>query len=137
MITGDKDTYVNELASWIAAGRKTTKPRRRETVAAFLAIRENVKEAIAAGYALKTIWENMHETGRISFRYETFLRHVRRLITNAPPVPPTLSATVNHAARENSGKQAIPKASGELIKSALPEIKSFNFDPSPKLEDLL
>lgn len=76
-------TYFDELAEWAAAESKSTKSRRKETLAAFLAVRANVKEAAAAGYALKTIWKHMRETGRISFRYETFLKHVRRHITNA------------------------------------------------------
>jgi hypothetical protein len=64
-------TFLEELAKWATGASQTIKPRRKETLAAFLAVREEVKEAIAAGYALKTIWEHMHETGRVSFRYET------------------------------------------------------------------
>ena len=50
-----------------------------------MAARADVKEAMEAGYALKIIWEHMRETGRIPFRYETFLKYVRQHITNAPP----------------------------------------------------
>lgn len=77
--------FLEGLVEWEKKSRKATKPRRKETQTAFLAVREDVKDAAAAGYALKTIWEHMHETSRLSYRYETFLRHVRKYITDAPP----------------------------------------------------
>ncbi|KLC12609.1 peptide transporter, partial [Xanthomonas perforans] len=37
--------------------------------------------------------EYMRETGRIPFRYETFLKYVRQHITNAPPGSMNQSST--------------------------------------------
>lgn len=130
-------TFLEELAKWAAGTRQTTKPRRKETLAAFLAVRQNVKEAIAAGYALKTIWEHMHETGRVSFRYETFLRHVRRHITNAPPERPKLPVPVKSEVQAKGGNESKPKALTEPKKSGVPSVGCFNFDPTPKKEELL
>ncbi|WP_269798990.1 TraK family protein [Thauera phenolivorans] len=42
-------TFLEELAKWATGTRQTTKPRRKETMAVFLAVRQDVKEAIAAG----------------------------------------------------------------------------------------
>jgi hypothetical protein len=130
-------TFLEELAKWAIGTRQTTKPRRRETLAAFLAVREDVKEAIAAGYALKTIWEHMHETGRVSFRYETFLRHVRRHITNAPSETTRSLATAKPTAQGKRGNQSMPTALRELKKSDVSPVGRFNFDPTPKREELL
>ena len=58
--------------------------KRKDYLPAFMAARSDVMEAMAAGFALKIIWEHMHEIGRIPFRYETFLKYVHRHITNAP-----------------------------------------------------
>jgi len=69
------------LASRTAERCKAKNLARCEYAAAFLAERANVIEASAAGFSLRTIWEHMHETGRIPFRYETFLRYVQRYIT--------------------------------------------------------
>lgn len=85
-------SFREELAAWVAQRDEAARPKRQETLATFLALRAEVIEATAAGYALKTIWEHLREAGRVSFRYETFLKHVRRHITNLPsgqskPVP--------------------------------------------------
>jgi hypothetical protein len=45
-------TFLEELAKWTTGASQTTKPRRKETLAAFLAVRDDVKEATAAGYAV-------------------------------------------------------------------------------------
>ncbi len=131
------NTFLEELAKWATGARQTTSPRRKETLAAFLAVRADVKEAIAAGYALKTIWEHMKETGRVSFRYETFLRHVRRHITNAPPERPKQPAPMISEVQAKGGDESKPKALTEPKKSGVPSVGCFNFDPTPNKEELL
>lgn len=130
-------TFLEELAKWATGTRQTIKPRRKETLAAFLAVREDVKAATAAGYALKTIWEHMHETGRVSFRYETFLRHVRRHITNAPPERSKQQAPVKSEVQAKGGDESKPQALTEPKKSGAPSLGRFNFDPTPNKEELL
>ena len=130
-------TFLQELAKWAKETRLAAKPRRKETLAAFLAVRKDVKEAAAAGYALKTIWEHMHETGRVSFRYETFLRHVRRHITNASPGLSKQQASEKSESQANGGEECKPKALTEPKKSGVSSVGRFNFDPTPKKEELL
>ena len=130
-------TFLEELAKWATGTRQATKPRRKETLAAFLAVREDVKEATAAGYALKTIWEHMHETGRVSFRYETFLRHVRRHITNASSERSKRPPPVKSEVQGKGGDELKPKAISELKNSGFPSVGRFNFDPTPNKEELL
>ena len=74
-----------ELAARLAKQQQTGKLKRKDYLPAFMAARSDVMEAMAAGYALKIIWEHMREIGRIPFRYETFLKYVRQHITNAQP----------------------------------------------------
>ena len=80
-----ESSYPDELAARLALQQQTSQIKRRDYLVAFMAARADVKEAMEAGYALKIIWEHMRETGRIPFRYETFLKYVRQHITNAPP----------------------------------------------------
>ena len=129
-------TFLEDLAKWAAGQCQTTKPRRKETLAAFLVVREDVREAIAAGYALKTIWEHMHETGRVSYRYETFLRHVRRHITDAPIDRTTQSSTVKSGAQGKGGDESTPQALTESRKRSPPRLGGFTFNPTPNKEDL-
>jgi len=140
LVEGKENMTTNikqELAAWVAQKQKIAKPKRRECVAIFLAVREDVKAAIAAGYALKTIWEHMRETGRVSFRYETFLRYVRRHITNAPPERPKQPGTVKPTAQDRGADEVMLTVSSEPKKVKLSQTRSFSFDPSPKREDLI
>ncbi len=88
-----ESNYPAELAARLALQQQTSQIKRRDYLAAFMAARADVKEAMEAGYALKIIWEHMRETGRIPFRYETFLKYVRQHITNAPPGSMNQSST--------------------------------------------
>ena len=100
---------------------------------AFLAVRADVQEAIAAGYAVKTIWEHLNETGKIPYRYETFLKHVRRHITTdtSAASKPRLVQPQSSTVKEKMDALQKPKA------EAPPSIGVFNFNPKPNKEDLL
>lgn len=75
--------YTDELSAW-ATGRKAGRGRKR---VAFLAIRDDVEDAIRHGFPVRTIWEHMQETGRTDCCYETFARHVRLFIRKRPEKP--------------------------------------------------
>ena len=56
--------YTETLSEWV---KKRSKPPKLNVIGRrshFLAVRADVKVAIEAGYALKTIWEHMTETGK-------------------------------------------------------------------------
>lgn len=73
--------FLEQLRQFKGQQQKTTTSAQTRTLPIFLAIRDDVASALAAGYAKKTIWEHMHEIGRAPFRYETFLKHVKTHIT--------------------------------------------------------
>lgn len=112
--------YVEELAAWVRESR-TNRPRQDTNMVAFLAIRADVQEAIAAGYAVKTIWEHLNETGRIPYRYETFLKHVRRHITSD-----TIAGSKPRSVQPQKIERKEP-----------PSVGGFNFNPKPQKEDLV
>lgn len=88
-----ESSYPDELAARLALQQQTSQIKRRDYLAVFMAARADVMAAMEAGYALKIIWEYMRETGRIPFRYETFLKYVRQHITNARPSSMSQSST--------------------------------------------
>lgn len=92
-----------ELAARLEREQKTGRVTRKDYLPAFMSARSNVMEAMAAGFALRIIWEHMHETRRIPFRYETFLKYVRRHITDAPPGParPAKEGKARGSAKQN------------------------------------
>ena len=114
--------YLDEIAEW-ARRRKASRARPDQSRVAFLAVRGEVQAAMAAGYALKTIWAHLRETGRIGCRYETFLNYVRRHIKEPPP-----AADEGRAAKPDA---AAPKP------AAPPGVEGFTFDATPKKEELI
>lgn len=108
--------YPNDLAEWLSQ-RKGNKSTHAATMASFLAVSENVRAAIDAGFELKTIWEHLREKKRISFRYETFLKYVRRHITKTVSTKKT---------KDHGTKKTAPSAA-----------TAFSFSPNPKKDELL
>jgi Family of unknown function (DUF5338) len=112
-----KKNYADTLAEWAKNQGNTAKARRDRHWVGFLSVKADVEAAIAAGFALKTIWQHMSETGRITYRYETFLQHVRRL--------KRIDGTVEKFGEMTSEKKESPSKS-----------EGFTFNAVPKKEDL-
>ncbi len=120
--------YTEELAEW--AEKRAKKKRRQDAVAvAFLAVKANVSEAMDAGYALTTIYEHMHETGRVKCSYETFRRHVRRYIKAG-----SVSTLPTDQAKREPAKQ---KAKPTKPKQEKPKMGGFEYNATPNKEDLI
>lgn len=122
--------FADELAAWVKK-KPAKQPRQDRHVIAFLAVKEDVKSALDAGYSMKTIWEYMQETGRIATRYETFTLHVKRYIKNAPAPVRQEPAAAEPAPQAKSKPKS--KAKPQAAKTASTGIKGFNYNP--KIDD--
>ncbi|OJW52836.1 MAG: hypothetical protein BGO67_00555 [Alphaproteobacteria bacterium 41-28] len=109
--------YLEELAAWVKK-REVSRQRRDKNLVTVLALRADMKAAIGAGYTVKTIWEHLHETEKISCCYETFLKHIRQHITQVKESNP----------EQKAGVVTKPQAPTPL--------PGFTFNPIPKKEDL-
>ena len=69
--------YAEELDTWVSQREVTG---REKNLVAFHAVRDDIQTALAAGFAVKTIWAHMRAKGRISYGYNTFRFHVNRFI---------------------------------------------------------
>ena len=105
--------YTESLSEWVKK-RETTRTKRDIQKIAFLAVRADVKAAIEAGYALKTIWEHMTETGKITYRYATFLKYANLECKTVPTIETP----------EQKMRKPAP-------------IGGFTFNATPKKEDLI
>lgn len=129
-----KKPYTDQLAEWVKK-REKSRPRQDKGLVAFIAVKEDITEAIDAGYALKTIWEHLHETGKIPYRYETFLKHVKKHIKEKPKAP---SKPIEPKAVQQSEARASKNTKldgGPRKLSAKP--KEFEHNPKIKKEDLI
>jgi hypothetical protein len=148
MTKDNHKSYVDELAEWVKE-REKTRPRQDKHVVAFLAVRSDIEAAIDAGYSLKTIWEHQHERGVIPYRYETFLRHVKRYIhakpakTSSLSTPATTSGSPVSTPSPTSGRPSGQgEASGQTNSPAPSPVApsgptAFVFNPTPNREDLI
>ena len=135
------NTFPQELAKWVKQ-REATKARQDKNLVAFLALKGDVQAAMDAGYSLLTIWEHLHDQAKIAYRYETFLKHVRRhiksraraasdLSSSHPPDPPRCSTSGRAAASKlQSPAPPVPQVPPARL-------AGFTFDAQPKKEDLL
>ncbi len=115
--------YIEQLGDWTKQKKST--PRNKNLVA-FLANKNDVEAALQAGYAAKTIWENMCELQRIEFGYDTFLSYINRFIRKNKTEK--TSSPLENTPLKNVISTAIP-----LEKSAL----GFIFNPLLSKEDLI
>jgi hypothetical protein len=63
---------------------KSSAGRNDRNRAAFILVRGDVSNAVDNGYSLLSIWETLHEEGRITYTYQTFRRYALVLL---PPRP--------------------------------------------------
>ena len=132
------EDFSNQLAQWVEQRGLQTSDK---NLVAFMAVRDDVKLAIDAGYAVKTVWANLRETGRIDLGYKTFLNYVRRCLGPLPdpaaasPVRPTATATATVAAAAAPSRESNPvKTPARVLPLAMP---GFVYDPVPNKEELL
>ena len=78
-------------------------PRNGQNRVTFLAMREDVKQAIDDGWPVKTIWETLHEEGKVSFSYQAFIGYANRLILSSSASRTTVSTPM--AVDSRIGKQ--------------------------------
>lgn len=132
--------YVDELASWVKK-KESSKRRQDKSLVAFLAIRDDVVAAIDAGYSLKTIWEHLTETKKISYRYETFLKHVKTRVKGKTLTSGTKPGGTTESPKNETPKSEPPKPSkAATAPAATPPSKTsegFKFNATPNKGDLL
>jgi len=111
-------------------------PRNGQNRVTFLAMRGDVKQAIDDGWPVKTIWETLHEEGKVSFSYQAFIGYANRLILSSSASRTTVSTPM--AVDSRIGKQSNPATAQATEKNPEgPTTTGFTFNRAPKKEDLL
>jgi hypothetical protein len=105
-------TYTDELASWVK--KQETKGRDKNLVA-FHGVRDDVSAAMEAGFSAKTVWANMHESGRLAFGYETFLSYVNRHVKTSQKQRPGVQSGASILEQRVSSRDQNPIASSSPV----------------------
>jgi len=130
--------YSKELESWLKAA-KGNKNRRGKHLVAFLVIKDDVQDALEAGYSMKSIWEHMKETGKLSCRYETFLKHVNDHLKKTGSKTKSSSAVkiVKQGHSSNKLSNATSTAQEEHCTQSRKDPTTFKIDHTRKKEDFI
>lgn len=130
-----KKNYPERLEQWVRQRASSTREKNR---VAFLAVRDDVREAMSQKFPVKTIWENLHEEGLIAFGYDAFLNYVHRFGLHAELGQPAAEGSKD----QNSENKMMPRA-GEPQAGQAPAADKhltpagFVFNPIPNKEELL
>ncbi|KQN65200.1 hypothetical protein ASF04_20010 [Duganella sp. Leaf61] len=116
------------LEAW--ATRRASTPRQKNLVA-LLAVRDDIKAGLDAGYPVLTIWRYLHEKGRVPCQYDTFRNFVNRYIRKEAAKNPAKTPPVPARA-----PVLLPLKTG-VQRSPPDEIRGFTFNPVPRKEDLI
>ncbi len=117
------NTMEKSLSERIAANalkKKLPLSHGDQNRAVFLLLRQEIKQALDDGWPMRSIWELLHEEGKVTFGYDSFRRYTRRLIVL--PLPHLENHTMETPKRKTDETQ---------------QIRGFTFNPSPKKEDLI
>lgn len=127
------------------AKKKKQPGRAGKNRAAFLAVRDEVRQSLDDGWPVKDVWETLYDEGAIAFRYDAFIGYVKKLIrqpaTVAPSIPVVQEAPARPAIPAKT-PMAIPKptlkpATRDPVVTKPSTPGSFSFDSTPRKEDLL
>ena len=106
---------------------------------AFLALRDDIKEAMADGWALKQIYRTLHTQQKITCSYQTFVNYTNELILKPTQAlkKPTAPTLLNQDTKKETPAQKVSLNGSETRIKKPSELPGFIFNPIAKKEDLI
>jgi hypothetical protein len=106
---------------------------------AFLALRDDIKEAMTDGWALKQIYRTLHTQQKITCSYQTFVNYANELILNPKQVSKTTTSPslVNQDTQQEKPEQKASLNNTETTIKKPPALPGFIFNPIANKEDLI
>lgn len=114
----------------MAADKNQRKTPARKNKVEFLALKEEISEALEKGWPMTSIWETLRDEGSFTASYNTFRLYVLEYLNGQKPGysqkdSPSLKPkklVKNHSVKKSNAKK---------------EIKGFTYNPIPNIEELL
>lgn len=125
-----------KLSDRIAAVAKTEHPgQKARRWALFLAQKGEILEAIADGWAVRRVWQQLRDEKKIDVTYQSFLRWVKAV--QASPTAPAPSAPSSAASIEHVSTPVPPAPRKPRPASRPDQARNFNFPASVDTKELL
>ncbi|HAT1978843.1 TPA: TraK family protein [Legionella pneumophila] len=99
----------------------------RKNKVEFLALREDISEALEKGWSITVIWETLRDEGSFTATYNTFRLYVLKYLNGQKP---------GYSQKESVEVRTM-KLAGNSSKKKDASIPSFKYNPIPNIKDLL
>lgn len=100
----------------------------RKSKVEFLAMREDISEALEKGWSITIIWETLRDEASFTATYNTFRLYVLKYLSGQKP---------GYSQREVSDQQPKRLAVNQDKEKKPTAMPSFTFNPKPNLKELL
>ena len=98
-----------------------SKNKSKTGLVSFLAVMDDVKEALEFGYKSKHIWNDLTETGRIKFSYRQFCHYVKKHIKG--DIKPEKTKPVEQLEQNKTRKQIQEEYAAKFMDEPNPMIQ--------------
>ncbi|EEZ96784.1 TraK family protein [Legionella longbeachae] len=106
--------------------QQRTNPRKNKV--AFLAMREDISEALEKGWSITIIWETLRDEGRFTATYNTFRLYVLKYLYGQKP---------GYLPKESVAVRTKGSVENQSSKKRDISMPSFQYNSIPNKEDLL
>jgi hypothetical protein len=118
--------FLTENIMTSKPGQQRTNARKNKV--AFLAMREDISEALEKGWSITIIWETLRDEGSFTATYNTFRLYVLKYLNGQKPV---------YSQKESVAVRTMNSLENQSIKKRDISKPSFTYSLIPNMKDLL
>ncbi len=118
------------IESMMAADQNQRKTPTRKNKVEFLALKDDISEALEKGWPMTAIWETLRDEGGFTASYNTFRLYVLEYL-NGQKSGYSQKDNVEHRHKKLVKNHSVKKS------NATNEIKGFTYNPIPNIDKLL
>lgn len=116
------------IASIKAADQNQRKTPARKNKVEFLALKDDISEALEKGWSIIAIWETLQDEGSFTASYNTFRLYVLKYLNGQKP---------GYSLKESAEVRTKKPVGNHSHKKKDTSMPSFTYNPIPNIEDLL
>ncbi len=114
----------------MAADKNQRKTPARKNKVEFLALKDDISEALEKGWPMTAIWETLRDEGSFTASYNTFRLYILEYLNGQKPGY-SQKDSPSPKPKKLFNKNAVEKS------NATKEIKGFTYNPIPNIDELL
>jgi len=115
------------IESMMVADKNQRKTPARKNKVEFLALKDDISEALEKGWPVTAIWETLRDEGRITSSYNTFRLYIFKYLNGQKP---------GYSQKETIEQRPKRLVENHARKTKASPMPSFTFNPKPNPEDL-